>query len=178
MTDLTLSQPASAPYSLAPSKAKARPKTPAGDRGKKAEAAVLKALKEWAGTDPRKEFNRLLDSRAAQRIVKAAKADFDFFFLTSSGLAEHGLIEVKETRHAFRLAHDKLPQLLTLARRKNAGGRCFVLVHHSETGQWRAAPVAWLREYHEGASWDLRPLWEHPTPLAAMQSLYPTVFDR
>ena len=53
-----------------------------------------------------------LDTKAAGRIVKAAKADFEFFYFpTNSVYAFFGLLEVKETEHEYRLQRAKVSQL-------------------------------------------------------------------
>jgi hypothetical protein len=54
------------------------------DRGAKAEAAVQKFLTEWAAADPRREFERLVDTKAAGRVIKAAAADFAVYAVTDS----------------------------------------------------------------------------------------------
>ena len=102
------------------------------DRGKVCEDKVHDALKRWEAQDTgNREVNRLLDSRAAQRIVKSAPADFDFY-----GESCFGLIEAKETKHEYRLARDKVPQLARLRKRGNAGGVCGVVIYHSTLNQF------------------------------------------
>lgn len=120
------------------------------NRGIKAEAVMAKFLKDWA-TGVCREANRLTDSKAAGRIVKAAAADFEYFCPSA-----HGLIEVKETKHDYRLARDKLPQLARLRKREQCGGTCVVAVLHSETGVWRILSVPYLTSTGDKGSWDLR----------------------
>ena len=143
------------------------------DRGAYAEARVAEALKSWVRGGPGREANRLLDTRAAKRIVRSAPADFEFFCVSP---ACHGLIEVKSTVHEYRLAHDKVPQLPSLRQRAGCGGLCAVLVYHSTSKVWRSASVRWLVLALGGASWDLTPLDTYPTARAALQGVFPTVF--
>jgi hypothetical protein len=92
------------------------------DRGKKAEEAVQRFLTDWASQSSTREYNRLVDSKAAGRIIKAAAADFEYCCKTAYGEEFHGLIEVKETEHEYRLSKDKLPQLPRLRKRQKCGG--------------------------------------------------------
>ncbi len=140
------------------------------DRGADAERAVSKFLLPW-GQQPGHEANRLPDTKAAGRIIKAAPADFDYF--CSAG---HGLIETKETKHDFRLARDKLTQLPRLRLRQNAGGRCYVLVLHSELDQWRILDVPFLMAPNDKGSWNLTALPLFPTPEAALRAAAPEAF--
>lgn len=127
------------------------------DRGKKAEEAVSKALEAWAYGRSDREYNRMIDTRAAGRVVKAAAADFEFFCLDG-----FGLIEVKSTEHAYRLSRDKISQLPRLRKRALCGGVCLVLVHHSQLEQWRVVDAPTLATFGDTGSWDLTdwPLYE------------------
>jgi hypothetical protein len=120
------------------------------DRGKGAEDDVAKALEAWAKDRADRDYSRLLDTRAAGRVVKSAAADFEFF--TTGG---HGLLEVKETEHEYRLSRDKLPQLPRMRKRELAGGVCIVLVHHSTLKLWRVLRVADLVSTGDKGSWNL-----------------------
>lgn len=132
------------------------------DRGAVAEKAVQKYLTDWAQHTHR-EFERLVDSKAAGRTIKAAAADFAFFAkLENCGphgdatYRYHGLIEVKETKHAFRLEKKRVTQLARLRKRTNAGGLCLVLVFHSETSQWRCIDVPYMVAGGDlTGSWDM-----------------------
>lgn len=137
------------------------------DRGKKAEEAVQKALDKWVEGYADREFNRLLDTRAAGRIVKSAAADFELF---APGI--HGLVEVKETEHEYRLARDKLPQLARLRKRELAGGLCLVLVHHSTTRLWRIAIARQLAEGGDKGSWNLTEWPTYPDAATALASAH------
>lgn len=153
-------------------------KSAKADRGKKTENEVHKLLKAWEAAQPCREFNRLIDTRAAGRVVKAAAADFDFFQGPTRQRhgSQHGLIEVKEVKHDFRLPVKNVSQLPRLVRRAQCGGYCVVLIFHSTTKLWRAVPALYLHENRDGASWDLRGQPTYPSARIAMQDLYPSVF--
>jgi hypothetical protein len=145
------------------------------DRGKKAEEAVKKALANWEKASSDREVERLLDTRAAGRTVKAAAADFAFY----SGGA-HGLIEVKSTEHEFRLARPNITQLPRMRKRELCGGVCLVLVHHSTLNLWRVATVEYLSTTGDKGSWNLMDLRTYETPgnaLASASDLFSDMLD-
>lgn len=137
------------------------------NRGEAAEKAVQKALEAWADESPQREANRLTDSKAAGRIIKAAPADFEFYCL-HKGFSLHGLIEVKETQHEYRLDRSRLTQHARLRRRAKCGGFVFVLVYHSTTKLWRCMDQEDLGPPGLKGSWDLRPLPTFATPREAL----------
>ena len=151
-------------------------KSKLADRGKSAENAVDKYLKAWQAADTRREFTRLLDSKAAGRIIKASAADFEYFARTDMH-SVFGLIEVKETEHTYRLSRDKLPQLARMRKRTKCGGACYVLVHHSELKQWRIADIAWLADNGDLGSWNLKDFQLFASPEAALQSVDWSIFS-
>lgn len=142
------------------------------DRGKDAEKKVHEALTTWVGDIGSREFNRLMDTRAAGRIVKAAAADFEFF---SAGI--HGLIEAKETEHEFRLQRSKITQIPRLRKRALAGGVCLVLIYHSTLKLWRAVAVDYLLDGGDKGSWDLRNVDTHESAGAALASMHEAFSD-
>lgn len=142
------------------------------DRGKAAEKKVHEALTAWAADIGSREFNRLLDARAAGRVVKAAPADFEFF---SAGT--HGLVEVKSVQHDFRLPRGSVTQIPRLRKRAMAGGVCLVLVYHSTLKLWRAVPVSYLMEGGDKGSWDLRNFETHTSAGAALASMHEVFSD-
>lgn len=142
------------------------------DRGKDAEKKVHEALTAWVGDIGSREFNRLMDTRAAGRIVKAAAADFEFF---SAGV--HGLIEVKSVQHDFRLPRGSVTQVPRLRKRALAGGVCLVLVHHSTLKLWRAVAVDYLLEGGDKGSWDLRNVETHESAAAALAATHEVFSD-
>lgn len=142
------------------------------DRGKDAEKKVHEALTAWVGDIGSREFNRLMDTRAAGRIVKAAAADFEFF---SAGV--HGLIEVKSVQHDFRLPRGSVTQIPRLRKRALAGGVCLVLIYHSTLKLWRAVAVDYLLDGGDKGSWDLRNVDTHESAGAALASMHEAFSD-
>lgn len=137
-----------------------KPKT--ADRGKSAEKAVQDYLTSLSDADAHFDFLRLPDARSAMGRMKSMPADFEFF---APGV--HGLIEVKETAHDYRLSSSKVTQLPMIRRRMLAGGRGIVLVHHSTTKLWRRVPAAMLDP--TASSWDLTEYDLHMTVESALE---------
>lgn len=150
------------------------------NRGAKAEKAAQEYLTEWSKGHLHREFNRLVDTKAAGRIVRAACADFEFFTVgtdTMQAFSTHGLIEVKETEHEYRLSRDKVPQLPRLRKRAHCGGFCAVLVLHSTIGRWRALSAPKLAVTGDKGSWNLTDEPSYGTPGQALSALFPMVFQ-
>ena len=115
-----------------------KPATPStSNRGKEEEAEVRKFLEALGKRRADFDFLRLPDARAAGGRMAAMPADFEFFMPFV-----HGLIEVKAVDHPFRIAKDKVSQLASMKKRELAGGRCFLLVHHTPTDVWRVIKAA------------------------------------
>ena len=146
------------------------------DRGKKAEAETQKFLDGWAENHPNREANRLTDSKAAGRIIKAAPADFEFFTATGPDSGVFGLIEVKQTEHEYRLDRDRLTQLPRFRRRTKCGGLCILLVLHSTLGRWRAVGTDYLVTSGDKGSWNLKTITSHESAGAALAWYAPGVF--
>lgn len=148
------------------------------DRGKAAEDAAKRFLEAWSSGHANREFTRLTDSKAAGRIIKAAAADFEFFFEHPVDFyPHHGLLEVKETQHAYRLDRPKVTQLPRLIKRANCGGTCLVLVHHSTSGTWRCVDAYWLRENGDKGSWNLSGFAEFGSPREALVDNNPVLWS-
>lgn len=136
-------------------------------RGTEAEKVVKDFLDLWVVGSPFREFSRLTDSKAAGRIIKAAPADFEYF--CHRGLTpQHGLIEVKQTEHEYRLARDKVPQLARLRKREKCGGTCCVLVYHSTLKTWRVIDTLTLADTGDKGSWNLAEEPQFPTVAQAL----------
>lgn len=148
------------------------------NRGEKAEKAVQKFLTDWANVSSTREFNRLVDSKAAGRVIKAAAADFEYFCKTAYGEEFHGLIEVKETEHEYRLGKDRITQLARLRKRQKCGGRCFVLVYHSTIRAWRALTLQYLETTGDKGSWNLSDLPAFDSVAEALASVPRDVFEK
>lgn len=133
------------------------------NKGIWAERKVQDYLSIWQSADPTREFSRLTDAKAAGRTIKAAAADFEYFTLAALG-AVHGLIEVKETAHDFRLAKDRLTQLPRLRKREKCGGSSYVMVYHTGIKRWRGLSLPYLMQESDKGSWNLSevPVFESP----------------
>lgn len=142
-----------------------------GNRGKYAEDKVTNFLKEWAHADTHREASRLVDTKAAGRTIKAAKADFEYFCPDW-----HGLIEVKQTEHQYRLERSKVTQLPSLRKRDKVGGACVVVVYHSTLQVWRAVTVAWLAVNGDKGSWSLQAIPTFQYCGLALGNVLPEVF--
>lgn len=118
------------------------------DRGKGAEKDVQDFLEACSARNLNFDYLRYPDARSAMGRMKAMPADFEFF----RGHI-HGLLEIKQTAHDFRLSKSKFPQMAMMRKRHLAGGRCIVLVYHSELKAWRYVPVQDLDP--SATSWDL-----------------------
>lgn len=126
------------------------------NRGEYAEGKVREYLAKWQKATNYREANRLTDTKSAGRIIKSAAADFEYFLEDCIGKPQHGLIEVKQTEHDYRLARDKVPQLAWLRKREKCGGRSFVVVYHSTIKRWRIVSVPYLANEGDKGSWNLQ----------------------
>lgn len=144
------------------------------DRGAVAEKATQKFLELWEASDSHREYNRLVDAKAAGRVIKAAVADFEWF--CSAAHDYHGLIEVKETKHDYRLDKSRITQLARLRRRARAGGLCCVLVYHSTIDKWRVLGVDYMASDPTGGSWNMKDLPLYEGPGDALCATFPGAF--
>ena len=139
------------------------------NRGAAAEKLTHDFLRKWQEATPHREANRLTDTKAAGRTIKSSAADFEFFCWDDC--PRHGLIEVKQTEHDYRLAKSKVTQLGRLRKRHKCGGLVFVLVYHSALKQWRCLTASEMfDESNHAASWDMRNLTLYATPGDALNA--------
>ncbi len=103
------------------------------------------------------DYLRLPDARAAGGRLSAMPADYEFF---APGV--HGLIEVKEVKHDYRVPRKNVPQFGKMLKRELAGGKCFLVIYHSTINKWRMVRVDKLSK--DDPSWDLRSVtaWGDP----------------
>lgn len=144
------------------------------NRGKYAEDKLHDYMKWWSQDDTHREASRLVDTKAAGRIIKAAKADFEYFARAYRDV--HGLLEVKQTEHDYRLERAKVPQLPSLRKRQKCGGQCFVVVYHANVKAWRALSVPYLTDTGDKGSWDLRAVPTYSTCWEALGAQDAEVF--
>jgi hypothetical protein len=146
------------------------------DRGKEGEKLGQEYLEWWQARSAFREYNRLPDTKAAGRTIKAAPADFDFYSMVQT-VPYFGLIEVKQTEHEYRLERDKVPQLARLRKRAKCGGKCPILVYHSTLGKWRSVMAPYLMEFGDKGSWNLENFPLFDTFGEALHDLLPDVFE-
>jgi hypothetical protein len=139
-----------------------------GQRGKGAEKEVRAFLErlnfKYAGFD----YSRIYDARSAGGKFPSRPGDFEFY---APGL--HGLVEVKEVAHHFRLPQKNLDkdQIAKLRKRQLAGGRIYVLINFTVTGLWVSVPIDWLHERAAQPSWDLSGFETYDSAADALYSL-------
>lgn len=102
-----------------------------GQRGKSAEKAVEDIFKRW-NEQLGFAWHRFPDARAAMGRLSAQPADY-LYFSRGGG----GFLEVKESKHDYRIAKDKIGQLAVLKKFLHAGADAWILVHHTTIDRWR-----------------------------------------
>lgn len=129
--------------------------TEAANRGKTAEKKVAAFLKAWSDARAGTDFHRVYDAHSSGGRFNRVCGDFAFF-----GKGVHGVIEVKEVGHAFRLPLKNFgeDQVAKLRKRQLADGTVIVLIYHTTTKLWRVPPLSIFFK-REGGSWDLQG-WE------------------
>jgi Holliday junction resolvase len=125
-----------------------KPATPStANRGKAEEAEVQKFLEALGCKRADFDFLRLPDARSAGGRMKSMPGDYEYFMPFA-----HGIIEVKAVDHPFRIAKDKVSQLASMKKRELAGGKCFLVVHHTPTDVWRVIRACDMAQ--DVPSWD------------------------
>jgi hypothetical protein len=146
------------------------------DRGKEAESAVQEYLEWWVARSVHREYNRLPDTKAAGRTIKAAPADFDFYSMVQDD-SFFGLLEVKETEHEYRIGRDKITQLPRMRKRAKCGGKCPILIWHSTINKWRVVMAPHLMEFGDKGSWNLAGFPTYDSASEALHSELPYIFE-
>lgn len=123
--------------------------------------SVLDQMNKWQGFT----YHRMPDAKAARGSLAAQPGDFLYASNLEVGNYS-GFLEVKATKHAYRLGRDKVSQLPKLKLFGMAGCGSFVLVHHYLHGVWRIVAVSDLED--GAASWDLSGYPSFTSPEAAM----------
>lgn len=149
----------------------AKQRKAAGQRGKDAESDIRTFLKKLSAAHAHFDFQREPDARTAGGRIGKRTGDFTFYL---PGM--HGVVEVKELKHEYRLPRDRFikdknDSLARLHRRRLAGGYIIVLVYHTEIGLWRRPTLGWLQEGAANPSWDMRELSTYPTLADALSPL-------
>lgn len=134
-------------------------------RGKYAEDKVRDRLKTLAERRADFDFERNYDARSSMGRIGKRTGDFTFYSLDG-----HGVIEVKQLKHDFRLPRknfDPEKKFSILKKRRLAGGAVIVIVYHSTNDVWRLVPFEFFDERRDAASWDLSGF----TPYIGVKSL-------
>lgn len=137
------------------------------NRGKKPEDKVRDYLKAYDERTHKFDWHRNYDAKSAGGRFQRQTGDFQFYL---PGI--HGVIEVKEVNHEYRLPHKNYAaeKVAKVYKRTLAGGAAYVLVYHTPIDKWRVLGLAPFR-VREGGSWDLRGVPLHDSAAAALDSL-------
>lgn len=139
----------------------------AANRGKGPEDKVREYLKDYDSRTHKFDWHRNYDAKSAGGRFQRQTGDFEFYL---PGI--HGVIEVKEVDHAFRLPHKNVTteSVAKLTKRQLAGGAIYIAIYHTPVKQWRVLGLAPFR-VREGGSWDLSAVRVHPSAKTALDSL-------
>lgn len=137
-----------------------------GERGKEPEALVRNYLKALSEKYAVFDFQREYDARSAGGRLSARVGDFSIYL---PGV--HGVIEVKEVKHDFRLPAKNFKSVARLRKRQLAGGLIIVLIRHSTTGLWRMPPLGFFVGALRAPSWDLTEFETYRTVPEALRGL-------
>lgn len=137
------------------------------NRGKSAEDAVKDYLKAYDERTHKFDWHRNYDAHTAGGRFPRQTGDFEFYM---PGI--HGVIEVKEVNHAFRLPHKNYDanKVAKVYKRTLAGGHATVLVYFTPIDKWRITGLLPYRT-RTGGSWDLSAIPVHDSAAAALDSL-------
>lgn len=139
------------------------------DRGKDAEGKCGQYLKIVGLSDAKFDWQRQYDGRISRGRIPSQTGDYNWF-----GVGRHGVIEVKEIEHEFRLPKklfqrkDGTLKFGVLKKRALAGGEVTILVYHSVTKLWRTPDLQYFLDRLDQPSWDLREFKTQDTVAAAL----------
>lgn len=139
-----------------------------GQRGKSAEADVREHLEHLRKSKWHFDFERKYDARSARGRFPSQTGDYGFFI---PGM--HGIIEVKEVHHDFRLPQKNFSkdQIARCRIREMSGSQIIVIVKHTTTGLWRVPQFDIFRDNPTAASWVLTPYREYASAREALESV-------
>ncbi len=165
------------------------------NRGKYAEGKIKDHLKRLNDAHMNFCYNRVQDAHAAGGKFVPQPGDFQAFvdlgpippglfekangFLhwSMNNISRNFIIEVKEVKHDFRLAHANYStdKVARVEKRCKAGTEAIVMVYHTTTKLWRAVPQAVFNDRSTGGSWDLRawPIVDYRTALSEFLGVLP-----
>lgn len=122
------------------------------NRGKYAEGKTREFLKVVQLGCTEFDFERQYDARASRGRIPSQTGDFAFYMP-----GRHGVIEVKEVAHDFRLPKKNFDPAKwgRLKMRRLAGGEIIILICHTTTKLWRSPPFDYFIQHATLPSWDL-----------------------
>lgn len=138
--------------------------------GKTSEAEVRQALQSINLRSF--DWQRMYDATSARNAFMSQVGDFQWMMP-----GHHGVIEVKSTKHTYRLGKSAFRenQIAKLRKRMDAGGLIYIFVHHYTAGYWRLIHLdKILRTFgdNQQASIDLR---DYKTYLSASELLFEVI---
>jgi len=147
------------------------------NRGKSAEKAIATYLSELSQKVAAFDWHRQYDARSAGGRFPAQPGDFAFYSAASVGffkIPSHGLIEVKEVEHDYRLPKKNFEkeQIAKLRKRELAGGKIAVVVNFTTTKKWVLVPLKFFRENLDLPSWDLRGFKQYDKAREALDTFF------
>lgn len=128
-----------------------------GLRGKYAEEKIRDELKRVGEADAHFDWKREYDARSSMGRIPKCCGDFTYYWYRPPGERGHGVIEVKQVKHDFRLPRKNFDPdgWGILKKRELAGGKIHVVVFHSTSKKWRCPPWGWFQSLKDAKSWDL-----------------------
>ena len=132
-------------------------------QGKYAEGKIRDELRRRGNEDSGFDWERNYDARSSMGRIPRRAGDFTYYWqqpLDDRLLLRHrghGVIEVKQVKHDFRLPRKNFDPdgWGILVKREMAGGKIVVIVFHSTTKKWRVVPFGWFKSLRDAKSWDL-----------------------
>lgn len=136
-------------------------------RGKYAEEKVRDVLKLMSAKDIGFDFERNYDARSSMGRIPRRAGDYTLYYRGG-----HGLLEVKQLAHAFRLPAKNFDKkkFPILNKRRLAGGVVWVIVYFTPIDAWRIISFDYFDGDRDATSWDLSQFPTFPSALAAMAS--------
>ena len=140
--------------------------------GKYAEGKMKDYLEKRKAEDPAFDYERLYDARSAGGRFPSQIADFAYYYKDDKA-AFHGVVEVKEVHHEFRLPKKNFDpgKFGRLARRRQAGGGIVIVICFLPAKLWRIVPFEFFEERSGQPSWDLSQFPTYKSVDAAISTL-------
>lgn len=151
-----------------------------GARGKVAEKMLLAHLTDLNNRHMAFAYERLPDARSAGGMLKACICDYLVWWKPPHPFPNQPdrisiQLEVKETKHDYRIGSKQISQLPRMRRVQNAGGQGVILIHHSTINKWRVLRLEFFLGGESTTTWDLSsvPLFDTAAKALASTDLFP-----